>query len=82
MKLADFGIAKLVEASLKAQTLVGTPYYFSPELVSGEEYGAAADDWALGAVLYEVVALRRPFEASNQLALVRKICEDRRLSAP
>jgi len=75
IKIADFGIAKLVEATtLKAQTVVGTPYYLSPEIVSGEEYGPASDSWALGACLYEIVMLRRPFEASNQLALVQKIC--------
>ncbi|CAE8629642.1 unnamed protein product [Polarella glacialis] len=83
IKLADFGIAKLVEANtLKAQTLVGTPHYFSPELVSGEEYGPASDCWALGACLYEVVALRRPFDASNQLALVRKICDESPAALP
>lgn len=44
IKLGDFGVSKLVEAAtLKAQTLVGTPYYFSPELVSGDEYGTASD---------------------------------------
>lgn len=83
IKLADFGIAKLVEAStLKAKTLVGTPHYFSPELVSGEEYGSASDCWALGACLYEVAALKRPFDASNQLALVRRICEEQPAELP
>lgn len=83
IKLADFGIAKLVEAStLKAKTLVGTPHYFSPELVSGEEYGPASDCWALGACLYEVAALKRPFDASNQLALVRRICEEQPAQLP
>jgi len=77
IKLGDFGVAKLVEAAtLKAQTLVGTPFYFSPELVSGDEYGPASDCWALGACMYEVAMLRRPFDAANQLALIRKICED------
>ena len=39
IKLADFGIAKLVQATtLRAQTVVGTPYYWSPEIVSGEEF--------------------------------------------
>lgn len=76
IKLADFGIAKLIETTLGAKSVVGTPYYFSPEIVSGEAYGAPSDAWALGACLYEVVALRRPFEAANQLALVRRICEE------
>ncbi|CAE7236216.1 nek2 [Symbiodinium necroappetens] len=64
IKISDFGISKLVEATtLQAHSLVGTPYYFAPELVSGDAYGAPADGWALGAVVYEVAALRRPFEA-------------------
>eukprot|EP00439_Symbiodinium_sp_Y106_P040507 s1926_g4.t5 len=72
IKISDFGISKIVEATtLQAHSLVGTPYYFAPELVSGDAYGPAADGWALGAVVYEVAALRRPFEASNQLALRR-----------
>lgn len=40
-------------ATLKAQTLAGTPHYFAPELIAGEVYGAAADAWALGVCLYE-----------------------------
>jgi len=77
IKLADFGIAKLVEvATLKAHSMVGTPYYLSPELVAGQAYGPAADAWALGACLYEVLALRRPFEAGNHLALMRLICDE------
>jgi len=77
MKLGDFGIAKLVEAAtLKANSMVGTPYYLSPELVAGQAYGAAADCWALGTCLYEVLTLRRAFEANNHLALMRLICEE------
>jgi serine/threonine protein kinase len=75
IKLGDFGISKLLEAS-RAHTVVGTPYYLSPEIVSGQAYGAASDAWALGVCLYEIAALRRPFEAGNPLALVRRICEE------
>mmetsp|Transcript_66343 Transcript_66343/g.209727 ORF Transcript_66343/g.209727 Transcript_66343/m.209727 type:complete len:787 (+) Transcript_66343:58-2418(+) len=76
IKLADFGIAKLLEQTAKANTVVGTPYYLSPEIVSGQAYGEAADCWAFGVCLYEVATLQRPFNASNQLALVRCICEN------
>mmetsp|Transcript_58102 Transcript_58102/g.101712 ORF Transcript_58102/g.101712 Transcript_58102/m.101712 type:complete len:789 (+) Transcript_58102:62-2428(+) len=76
VKLADFGVSKLLEATGRARTVVGTPYYLSPEIVSGQAYGPAADAWALGICLYELGALRRPFEAANPLALVRKICEE------
>lgn len=76
IKLADFGIAKILERTQGANTVVGTPYYLSPEIVMGQAYGQASDCWALGVLLFEVAALARPFEAGNQLALVRRICED------
>lgn len=76
IKLADFGISKLLEATGRAHTVVGTPYYLAPEIVSGQAYGPSADAWALGICLHELGALRRPFEAANPLALVRKICEE------
>lgn len=76
IKLADFGIAKLLESS-QTNTVVGTPHYLSPEIVSGQAYGEPSDAWALGVCLFEVIALHRPFDAGNQLALVRRICEER-----
>eukprot|EP00929_Paragymnodinium_shiwhaense_P096638 TRINITY_DN58281_c1_g1_i1.p1 TRINITY_DN58281_c1_g1~~TRINITY_DN58281_c1_g1_i1.p1 ORF type:complete len:829 (+),score=157.96 TRINITY_DN58281_c1_g1_i1:213-2699(+) len=77
IKLADFGVSKLLEATGdRARTVVGTPYYLSPEVVSGQAYGSPADAWALGVCLYELATLRRPFEAGNPLALVRRICEE------
>jgi len=69
IRLADFGISKILEATHLAHTAVGTPFYLSPEIVQGEPYGPASDAWALGICLYELASLRRPFEASNQLAL-------------
>jgi serine/threonine protein kinase len=82
IKLADFGISKILEATVNANTVVGTPPYMSPEIVCGKPYGPASDAWALGACLYELVTLRRPFEASNQLALVRQIVEQEPAALP
>lgn len=76
IKLGDFGISRVLENSGCAHTVVGTPYYLSPEIVSGQAYGPASDAWALGVCLYELAALQRPFEAGNPLALVRRICEE------
>jgi len=76
IKLADFGIAKILEATGSARTVIGTPLYCSPEMVSGKTYGAASDAWALGICLYELATLTRPFEASNQLALARMIVDE------
>lgn len=76
IRLADFGVSKILLAASQAHTFVGTPYYSSPELVSGEPYGASSDTWALGVCLYELIALRRPFEAENQLALACQIVQE------
>jgi len=76
LKLADFGMSKILQATSHARSIVGTQCYFSPELTHGQPYGSASDAWALGACLYELAALRRPFIASSLFALARGICEE------
>eukprot|EP00440_Ansanella_granifera_P068409 gb/GFBE01074218.1/.p1 GENE.gb/GFBE01074218.1/~~gb/GFBE01074218.1/.p1 ORF type:complete len:462 (+),score=85.77 gb/GFBE01074218.1/:1-1386(+) len=76
--LGDFGICKSLPANCSNTTIVeertiGTPLYFSPEVVNRCEYSFASDMWALGCVLHELAALRLPFEASNLPALAAKI---------
>jgi len=56
-----------------AHTIVGTPYYLSPELCEEKPYNHKSDIWSLGCVLYEMCTLRHPFEANNQGALILKI---------
>lgn len=76
LKLGDFGIAKVLENSVQnAQTVVGTPYYMSPEICQNQPYSFKSDVWSLGCILYELCALRRAFEASNLLSLVSQITE-------
>mgnify|MGYP002804018184 FL=1 len=82
VKLADFGVSKILEASGFAGTVLGTPAYHPPELVSGKPYGRPADAWALGICLYELASLQRPFDASNQLALVWQIVEHQPAALP
>jgi len=76
VKLADFGISKVLEATGHAHTLAGTPFYMAPEIVRGLPYGTASDVWAFGACMYELAALYKPFDAGNQLALARAIVEN------
>ena len=74
MKIGDLGVAKLLETSgAFANTIVGTPYYLSPELCTDQPYRDKSDCWALGVLLYECCTLTRPFEARNQCALIMKI---------
>ncbi len=63
VKLLDFGLAKWVDSPTVTEKgfAVGTAAYMAPEQFHGEESGTASDLWALGAVLYEMLAGERPF---------------------
>jgi len=75
MKMGDFGIAKVLDCTLAvARTQIGTPYYLSPELCQEKPYAWPSDIWAMGCIVYELCALRVPFDAPNISGLVQKIC--------
>ena len=63
VKIGDFGLARNLGDDF-ARTRVGTPYYMSPELVSGRGYDEKSDIWALGCVIYEMARLRPPFTSA------------------
>lgn len=72
--LTDFGLARVVRGSASANTrsqIMGTPHYAAPEIHRGQERGRPADVYALGVILYELVAGRRPFEAQSVEAVMR-----------
>ena len=74
VKLGDFGIARILSNTReKAKTMVGTPYYLSPEIIENKPYNFASDVWSLGVVLYEMCALKPPFNAENLKYLALKI---------
>jgi NIMA (never in mitosis gene a)-related kinase len=74
VQLGDFGISTVADASNGAVShAAGTPTYASPERVLRRPYGASADIWSLGIVVYELCALRRPFEAEALPALAERI---------
>jgi len=77
VKIADFGISKVLGqgAQAFARTLVGTPYYLSPEMCLKQPYAWPSDMWALGCVLYEMCALKVLFDQAQEIAqLVERIC--------
>ncbi|KAG8452791.1 hypothetical protein GDO86_004545 [Hymenochirus boettgeri] len=77
-KLGDFGIARMLNNTMElARTCVGTPYYLSPEICESKPYNNKTDIWSLGCVLYELCALKHPFEAGSLRQLVVKICRGR-----
>ncbi|KAM9020293.1 serine/threonine-protein kinase Nek5 [Ara ararauna] len=77
-KLGDFGIARQLNSTMEfAHTCVGTPYYLSPEICENQPYNNKTDIWSLGCVLYELCALKHPFEGNSLHQLMLKICRGR-----
>eukprot|EP00826_Nyctotherus_ovalis_P046674 TRINITY_DN5306_c0_g1_i3.p1 TRINITY_DN5306_c0_g1~~TRINITY_DN5306_c0_g1_i3.p1 ORF type:complete len:500 (-),score=133.51 TRINITY_DN5306_c0_g1_i3:177-1676(-) len=74
--LGDFGIAKILSATKGfAHTVIGTPYYLSPEIIERNKYSFKSDIWSLGVLLYELCALKQPFDAINLHLLALRIVE-------
>lgn len=71
--LSDFGIVKLVKrisTDWKSSTIVGTPAYMSPEQAKGERVDRRSDIYGLGAVLFEMLTGRQPYEADSITGLL------------
>ncbi|XP_078487797.1 uncharacterized protein LOC100184532 [Ciona intestinalis] len=83
IKVGDLGIARVLEgASDMATTLIGTPYYMSPELFSNKPYNHKSDVWALGCCVYEMTTLKHAFNAKDMNSLVYKILKKKMPTMP
>lgn len=66
LKIADFGFAKQSDNNSFMKTIVGTPLYMSPQILSSEQYSYKCDIWALGVILYELLVGRPPWPIKNK----------------
>ncbi|KAF0286905.1 Calcium-independent protein kinase C [Amphibalanus amphitrite] len=76
-KIADFGMCKEGIINGKTtNTFCGTPDYIAPEILQELDYGSSVDWWALGVLMYEMMAGQPPFEADNEDDLFESILHD------
>jgi serine/threonine protein kinase len=79
VKLLDFGISRFGQSTGLTQsgTAVGTPKYMAPEQVLGEKnLGPGADIYSVGAVLYELLGGRAPYDADSDIATLAKLLKE------
>ncbi|XP_076823538.1 mitogen-activated protein kinase kinase kinase 2-like [Clavelina lepadiformis] len=75
VKLGDFGAAKRLQTIVMSsgQTVVGTPYWMSPEVIEGRGYGRRADIWSLACTVVEMLTTRPPWYQFEAMAALFKI---------
>jgi serine/threonine-protein kinase len=76
--VTDFGIAKALDANTLTATgsMIGTPYYMSPEQCSGKRVGPASDQYSLAVMAYQMLGGHVPFTGESLIDIVRKHCMD------
>jgi TolB-like protein/tetratricopeptide (TPR) repeat protein len=77
VKVLDFGLAKVSDFTItEPQARMGTVSYMSPEQIKGDPVDSRSDVWALGVVLYELLAGRRPFAGDYDVSIAHAIVHE------
>lgn len=69
LKIADFGFARFLLEGSMAATLCGSPMYMAPEVIMSLQYGAKADLWSIGTIVFQCLTGKAPFNAQSPPAL-------------
>lgn len=77
LKITDFGVAKITSQSMTMTgTVLGSPFYMSPEQIRAEAIDGRTDQYSLAVVAYEIFGGRKPFQAETLSSLVYKIAHE------
>jgi len=76
-RIVDFGIARISTSTMtQTNMIMGTPYYMSPEQISGRKVDNRADIFALGGILYELLTGQKAFPGDNLTTVIYKIINE------
>lgn len=85
LAISDFDTAKTVTKSQQAKTVIGTPSYMAPEVLSSQNrdlYGYKADVWSFGMTMYELLTLKEPYEDEDKFEVATMIIAGTRPKMP
>ncbi|KAH7578129.1 hypothetical protein JRO89_XS01G0344100 [Xanthoceras sorbifolium] len=82
LKIGDFGFARSLTPQDLADTQCGSPLYMAPEIIQNQKYDAKADLWSVGAILFQLVTGKPPFDGNNHLQLFQNILTSTELRFP
>ncbi|KAM0946234.1 putative protein kinase Group-Pl-3 family [Dioscorea sansibarensis] len=73
LKIADFGLSRVISPGEYADFVCGTPLYMAPEVLQFQKYDNKADMWSVGAILFELLNGYPPFRGRNNVQLLQCI---------
>lgn len=73
LKIADFGLSKIMEKEVMMNTVCGTPGYCAPEILKGRRYDCSVDLWSVGVITYILLCGYEPFFDDNEAEMFKKI---------
>ncbi|XVF53922.1 hypothetical protein PTKIN_Ptkin05aG0139000 [Pterospermum kingtungense] len=82
LKIADFGSARSLQPRGLVGTLCGSPLYMAPEIMQLQKNDAKVDLWSVGAILFQLVTWKTPFNGNNQIQLLQNIVKSTELHFP
>lgn len=77
LKIGDLNVSKIMRNQMMTATVIGTPYYLAPEIWKNDRYDYRCDVFSFGCVLYEMTALRVPFQGKSIGELYKSVENDK-----